>query len=537
VTQGPPLGLDVSNVVKSFGRNLVLKDVSLSLGRGQVHAVIGGNGSGRSTLVKIMAGAYKADAGTLTLGERTLALDSITPGRANDLGLRFVHQDLALVDEMTIAENVAFVSGYQRNRLGGIQWRRNNQEVAELLEHYQLRLQPTDPVAILNPVERTMVAVARALREPTPETILVLDEPTATMSPLHSARLLSDLRRLLEMGVTIALITHRIREVLEYSDRVTCLRDGRVILDDPVSSLRHVDLVRAITGSEVDVMQRAKGDARPSPGAILARTQLPSITGGATEVVIRAGEIVGFAGLAGSGRTRALGGLFGLGGLTALSLSPDPAKGEPQRSSSPTRRARWRRAPRALEGRASPASPSEAVRNGVGYVPEYRVTEALFADRSIMDNVVAPVENRYWRGFMRSAAQRRDAAEMCRSCRVDLADVRDPIAVLSGGNQQKAILARWMLARPQLLLLDEPTQGVDVGGRAQIHTLIDEQARAGLGVVMTSSDLEEICVLCDRVLVLVEGKVAAELIGPQISAEAIESLAQDTVGVELQGVP
>ena len=515
MTAEPSLGLELSHVAKSFGRNIVLNDVSIGFERGQVHALIGGNGSGKSTLVKILAGVYKADAGSLMRGDRAIALDSMTPGLASDLGLRFVHQDLALVDEMTIAENVAFVGGYERNRVGGIHWRRNHEEVARLLERYQLRLRPTDRISDLNPPERTMVAVARALREPTPHTVLVLDEPTATMPPSQSARLLTDLRRLLDAGVTIALITHRIREVLEYSDRVTCLRDGQVVVDDPVRCFQYAHLVSAISGSNVDLefVRRATRDVGQSPGAILASTRLPTTTGDTTELAIRAGEIVGFAGLVGSGRTRALGGLFGLSGLAEQQPVDSPVS---NRS-------------------AAPRSPREAVRSGVGYVPEHRVAEALFADRSITDNVVAPVEHSYWRGFTRSAAKRRDAAEVCRKCRVDLVDVRDPIAVLSGGNQQKAILARWMLARPRLLLLDEPTQGVDVGGRAQIHMLIDEQVRAGLAVVMTSSDLEEICSLCDRVLVLVQGRVAAELIGKQISAEAIESIAQDAACPEQPG--
>lgn len=489
--------LEVTELVKSFGSHLVLDGVGLELRGGEIHALLGGNGSGKSTLVKILAGVHQADAGTLRRGERTLHLAHSSPAGARELGLRFVHQDLGLVEEMTIAENLALSRGYPRTVVGGINWGKVNREAARLLEPIGLGwLGPATRVHDLNPPQRSLVAVVRALADAAPGTTLLLDEPTATMPPAASAQLLETVRSILSGDVAVMLVTHRIGEVLRYCDRLSCLRDGRAIVaGEPTSAYTPDDVVGLISPDAKRTAVRRATTAGRIGAEVVARVTVPAAGGGEVEIAVRAGEILGIAGLVGSGRTRTLGRFFGLG-----------------------------RKPHA----DAPRDPFRAVRHGVGYVPEHRATHGAFGDLSIAANVVAPVEGRYWRGWMSKRRQRRDAEATCAQCFVEMQRVDDPITVLSGGNQQKVMMARWMLARSHLLLLDEPTQGVDVGGRAQLHRLIQQRASGGVAVIVSSSDLEEITTLCDRVVVLTHGLVAGELSGGDIDPATIEGIAQNT---------
>lgn len=490
-------GLSVRAVSKSFGTSRVLDGVDLDVAAGQVHGLLGGNGSGKSTLIKILAGVHSADAGTLEHQGEIISATDLTPRTAARLGLRFVHQDLAVVSDLSVAENLSLGRGYPRTRLGGIAWPEVNARAGALLDRYGLELDCTRALATLSPPQRTMIAVIRALYDAAADSVLILDEPTATMARAQSVELLGMVRRLAEGGRSVVFVSHRISEVLQFTDAVTCLRDGRVVESCPSSGLGHEDVVALIAGSSgnqpaprVGVNQARSTDA---VGPVVARFTVPDARDRKPlEVGVQAGEIVGLAGLVGSGRSRTLRGLYGLG---------DP------------------RAANAV------ASPHAAVRQGVAYVPEHRATDAVFADQSLVTNIVAPRQASYWRGVMRNSAQRRDATRVADECKVQAGAMSRPISSLSGGNQQKAVLARWLLTRPRLLLLDEPTQGVDVAGRAQIHELIRAQVASGMAVLMTSSDFEEITELCDRVLVLAHGHAVGELTGAQVSVERIAELA------------
>lgn len=492
--------LSVRAVSKAFGTSPVLDTVDLDAAAGQVHGLLGGNGSGKSTLIKILAGVHTADAGTVSHGGQIVAAADLTPRTAARLGLRFVHQDLAVVSELSVAENLALGRGYPRTRLGSIGWREVNARARTLLQRYGLEVECTRALATLSPSQRTMVAVIRALHDAAADSVLVLDEPTATMPRAQSIELLGMIRRLAASGRAVVFVSHRISEVLQFTDTVTCLRDGRVVDCRPTSGLGHEDVVALIAGgaagqsapSQRSVHTRTTDLVRP----VVARFTVPDARDGhGVEVTARAGEIVGLAGLVGSGRSRILRGLYGLGDTRDAGTA---------------------------------ASPHAAVRQGVAYVPEHRTTDALFAGHSLVTNIVAARQGSYWRGVMRNSAQRRDAAHVARECKVQAAAMSMPISSLSGGNQQKAVLARWLLTRPRLLLLDEPTQGVDVAGRAQIHELIRAQVENGMAVLMTSSDLEEIAELCGRVLVLADGHAIGELAGAQVSVERMTKLAHHT---------
>jgi len=482
--------LSVRGVSKSFGATQVLKNVSLEVTGGQVHGLFGGNGSGKSTLIKVLAGVHAADSGSVSHAGHTIRAEMLSPKASVRLGLRFVHQDLAVVAAMSVAENLALVRGYPRTRLGGIDWRRVNSQCAEVLERFGLSVAPTSPLGDLTPPQRTMVAVIRALHGAGVNSVLVLDEPTATMPPDQSRELLGLIRQLAAEGRSVIFVSHRLGEVLEFTDALTCLRDGRVVASRPTEGLTHDDLVDLITGTSVATADQRPRPVHPAATGVVTRLRIPASDGRELELPVRAGEVVGLAGLVGSGRTRTLGRLYGLGADAH-----------------------------------TPGSPHAAVRQGIAYVPEHRALDGIFGDRSITTNVVAAHEGKYWRGWMRNRAQRRDAAGYARRCQVQTAHMSLPISALSGGNQQKTVLARWLLTKPRLLLLDEPTQGVDVAGRTQIHELLRQQVDGGMAVVLTSSDFEEMAALCDRVVVLVRGRWAAELAGPEVTAERMGQLA------------
>jgi ribose transport system ATP-binding protein len=496
-----PAPLSVRALSKSFGTIPVLDRVDVEVAAGQVHGLLGGNGSGKSTLIKILAGVHAADAGTVSHGDEMVSAADLTPRTAARLGLRFVHQDLAVIAELSVAENLSLGRGYPRSRLGGIDWRAVNARAEVVLRRYGLHIDPDQALATLSPSQRTMVAVIRALHDAADDSVLILDEPTATMARAESAELLGMIRRLADSGRAVVFVSHRIHEVLQYTDTLTCLRDGRVVKTRPTAGLDHDDVVALIAGSAPGQPAASHREGRrraadATDSSVVARFHVPAAEGGdQVEVSVRAGEIVGLAGLVGSGRSRTLRALYGLGDTRDTNTA---------------------------------ASPHAAVRRGIAYVPEHRATDALFADHSLVTNIVAARQASYWRGLMRNSAQRRDACNAARDCKVQAAAMSMPISSLSGGNQQKAVLARWLLTHPRLLLLDEPTQGVDVAGRAQIHELIDAQVAHGMAVLMTSSDFEEITELCDRVLVLAHGLAVGELHGNEVSVERMTQLAHSS---------
>ncbi|GII64869.1 ABC transporter ATP-binding protein [Sphaerisporangium krabiense] len=492
--------LRVEDVRKAYGAVAVLKGVSLTLRAGRVHALAGGNGSGKSTLIKVLAGIEQADAGTVRGPGRSAAdLAGLTPAAAGRAGLRFVHQDLGLVLGMTVAENFALSRGFP-TRLGAVSWSRLRRATAAALERLDLSIDPGVRVASLRPAERTMVAIARALADDEPGQVLVLDEPTASL-PHHEVDVLLDaLARRAAAGQAILYVSHRPAEVLSLAHHVTVLRDGVVAESRPTADLDRLRLAELIAGRSVEALYPRRA-AAAGPAATPERpvVQVRGLCAGPLREVgleAHAGEIVGVAGLLGSGRSTLLRSLFG-------AVAP--------RSGSIL-----------IDGRPLPPSVPAAIRAGVALVPEDRHGDALFGEFSVVRNTTIATLDRHVRwSWLRPSSERAAARGAVAGFGITAAAVGQPITRLSGGNQQKVVLARWLERAPRVLLLDEPTQGVDVMARADIYQRLRTVAASGAAVVVASSDVEELAHLCDRVVVLRAGRVTAHLRGAEVAIPAI----------------
>ena len=514
----PRVALAAGGLMKTFGGAAALSGVDLAVEQGTIHALLGGNGSGKSTLIKCLAGVYQADSGEITVHGEAVTARHMTPRRARTAGLRFVHQDLGLFDSLTVAENFALDSGFPVTALRGIRWRELQDHVNGLLDAYSITARATDPLGSLRPSQKTMVAVARALADQQDsEYTLLLDEPTAALPEDESRELMAALRSRADHGQTIVLVTHRFREIAEVADHVTVFRDGLVAGRGPVADMDTPAIVAMMSGpgraaaagnpadplpasanqdsvNQDNATQRStnhdRADAlRAAPAAVpvfegrnLSRPPLAGV-----DLQVAPGEIVGLAGLAGAGRSTVLRSIFGDGPLQSGSMQ---LAGAPH----------------------APASPAEAVRAGVAFVPENRHRDAAFLDLAVRENASATVIGRYWRRFvMNRGLERRETERLIADHSVRTDGTEIPIGRLSGGNQQKVVLARWLRRNPRLLLLDEPTQGVDVMSRADIYRSLRAIAAGGCGVLVASSDVDELAELCDRVLVLADGRITAEL--------------------------
>lgn len=469
--------------------------------RGTVHALLGGNGSGKSTTIKILAGVYPADSGRLEIFGERYDLGSYTPATAQQAGLRFVHQDLGLFEDLSIEENFALDTGYPR-RGPRIDWRGLRNRVRGLLADYGLDVDPRAPIRTLRPSDRTMVAIARALQEQDAEQqlILVLDEPTARLAAHESELLLERVRRRAELGQTVLIVSHRLREVLAVSDDFTIYRDGRVVGELIDESPTEDRLIEIMAGRSVQAL-RPTGEM-----AHTERTPVFSVTGlrggpvRGIDFTVHRGEILGLAGLVGSGRSSVLKMIFGEHAPESGSMMLDGAP-------------------------YAPDDIGEAMESGVALVPEDRVREAAFMDQTISDNLaLATLAENWSRGFMPRAKERADADDLIREFGVKASSADALFSSMSGGNQQKVVMARWMQRGPKLLLLDEPTQGVDVMSRADLYAGIRRAAADGCAVLVASSDLGEIHALCDRTLVLSRGRISDDVAAGDLDVDALTSL-------------
>jgi ribose transport system ATP-binding protein len=516
--------LRVSGLSKRFGATVALDRAELALRHGTVHALVGGNGCGKSTTIKVLAGVHRADAGTIEVAGQTWTADDYDPRAGRAAGLRFVHQDLGLFPELSIAENFALDAGYPTGAGRRISWRALRRRVAGLLENYEVAADPRTPVAALRPAQRTLVAIARALQDEDGDQrlILVLDEPTATLPQHESHVLLQAIRRRADKGQTVLVVSHRMPEVLSVCDDFTVFRDGRTVATLAGERPTERQLVDLMTGSVLahtieqtttaDAIAGTADDAAPTPPPVPAAAgdvvlDVRGLCGGplrGVDLQVRRGEVVGVAGLVGSGRTSLLKTVFGE--HVPVSGTVRVGSGGRDRSATPARMAA-----------------------GVAYVPEDRGGEAAFADLTLRENLSATVVSRYWRPWgMARRRERADAEGLVRTYGIKAASTELPFTSLSGGNQQKAVLARWLRRDPTLLLLDEPTQGVDVMSRSDIYRVVRDTAARGCAVVVASSDLLELCVLCDRVLVLQDGVVATEVSGAELTVDRLTELTQST---------
>ncbi|MFC0226751.1 sugar ABC transporter ATP-binding protein [Serratia aquatilis] len=487
--------LEMQNIAKSFGQFYALKGVNLTVYRGEIHALMGENGAGKSTLMKILAGAYTASNGEIFIDGQPFAIKG--PKDALAAGITLIYQEMNLAPNLTVAENIFLGSELQR---GGLVKRHQMQEEAQkVIDRLGAQFSASDRVMRLTIAEQQQVEIARALHRNS--RILVMDEPTAALSSRETQRLFELIKRLRDEGMAIIYISHRMAEVYELSDRVSVLRDGQYVGSLTRDNLSASELVRMMVGRPLsDLFNKEHGIA---VGA--ARLALHNLTDGKkvkpVSLQVCSGEIVALAGLVGAGRSELAQLIFGVRNATAGTVEVDGKS-------------------------TNIRSPRDAIALGIGFLTENRKEQGLFLDLAAHENIVmATIERDASYGLLN-----RRKAQTISSDAIALLNIRVPHAQvraggLSGGNQQKLLISRWVAIGPRILILDEPTRGVDVGAKSEIYRIMSQMAQQGVAILMISSELPEVVGMSDRVYVMREGSIAGELAGVDITQENIMTLA------------
>lgn len=484
--------LQLTAVEKSFPGVRALRPLDLELAPGRVLGVVGENGAGKSTLIKVLSGVHRPDAGEIRWLGKPVRFRS--PGDAFEAGIATIHQELAYFGRLSVAENLCLGEAWPRYRWGGVSWRKLHEEARRRLDRFGLRVETTRRFETLSTAEKQEVAMARALSRES--RMLILDEPTASLTEREVDRLFSHLRRLREIGVALIYISHRLDEIVALTDEVIVLRDGEKVAAYPTGETDAPSLVRDMVGRTVEGAfpdTRSTSAARDVPGPVALEVEGLTRKGLFHDVSfqVRRGEVLGLAGLVGAGRSEVARAIYGLYRADRGSMR---LSGEP-----------W-----------APSGPRDALRAGLVYLPEERKRQALVMDHDVGESIGIGFTNLLTRlGVIPRRLERSRLEAALQKHGVRATGLAQEIGTLSGGNQQKAVLARWLERGPEVLLLDEPTRGVDVAAKAEIHALIDSLAAAGKAVVMISSDLPEVLGMSDRVLVLSEGTVVKELTGKE----------------------
>ncbi|MEV4107145.1 sugar ABC transporter ATP-binding protein [Nonomuraea sp. NPDC049695] len=472
--------LVMKGIVKQFPGVRALDGVDLDVQAGEVHCLLGQNGAGKSTLIKVLAGVHQPDEGTISFNEREVRPSS--PIDAIRLGFATIYQELDLVDGLSVAENIFL--GHEHARFGFVNRaaaRRAAREVLERLGHPEIR--PSAEVGRLSPAAKQVVSMARALSHDA--RLIIMDEPSAALAHDEVANLFRIIRELTAQGVAVVYISHRLEEIREIGDRVTVLKDGRTVaVGLPARDTPTAEIVSLMTGRNVEYVFPPRAERSLGEEVLRAENlSSPGVFSGVS-FSVRAGEIVGLAGLVGSGRSEILEAVYGA----------RPSSGRVLLDGQPVRR-----------------SVVGTVRRGMGLAPEERKAQALLLDQSVTANITLGSLPGFARfGWIDRKRERSEAKRLSEMLDIRPPDPERPIRTLSGGNQQKAVLARWLLGGRKLLLLDEPTRGVDVGARAELYAVIRDLAERGIGVLLVSSEVPEVLGLADRVLVLREGTVIHE---------------------------
>jgi rhamnose transport system ATP-binding protein len=472
-----------------------LRGVDFDLFGGEVHALLGENGAGKSTLIKVVTGAHSPDAGTLTIDGR--AFGSLDPAAARHLGIACIYQQPALFPDLTVAENIGLRLEESRS-FRRVKWRERERRATELLERVGAEILPSAEARSLSMPEQQLVEIACALGAGA--RILVMDEPTASLTRTEQERLFTVVRELRAAGTGVVYISHRLEEIFALADRVTVLRDGASVGTRAVGEIDEAGLIRMMVGREVS--QLYPPSESKAGEVVLSLEGVGCSASGVSGVSleVRAGEVVGLSGLVGAGRTELARILFG---VTPADSGVIRLRGE----------------------RVAIGSPAEAIALGIAYVPEDRRKHGVILEMPIEQNTTMAVHRSLFPGgLLRAGRERSLANEFIKSLAIRTSGPSAPAGSLSGGNQQKVSLARWMATKPELMILDEPTQGVDVGAKSEIHKIVRRMAREGMAVIMISSDLTEILGMSDRIGVMREGRLVAMLPGKS-EAQAVMAAA------------
>lgn len=486
--------LQMSGIYKSFPGVKALQDVSFQLRKGEIHALMGENGAGKSTLIKVLTGVYSKDAGDIRIENQIVQIHS--PQAAQNAGISTVYQEISLCPNLSVAENIYIGRGKGQK----VSWREMNRKAGQLLDSLGIGVKPTQQLASCSIAVQQMVAIARAVDMDC--RVLILDEPTSSLDESEVEKLFGLMRDLKARGVGIIFVTHFLDQVYEVCDRITVLRDGKLVGEFAIAELPRVQLVSKMLGKELDDMADIKNDIPvfkdDGKAPVYEAFGLCSTEGIAPfDFYIRSGEVNGFTGLLGSGRSESVRAIFGADKVTSGQIR--------------------------MNGKSVKISkPIDAMKQGIAYLPEDRKRDGIIGDLSVKDNIILAlqVKTGFFKPFSKAQANK-FAEEYIKLLEVKTASVNTPIKSLSGGNQQKVILGRWLLTHPKYLILDEPTRGIDVGTKIEIQKLVLKLAAEGMSVTFISSETDEMLRTCSRLLVMRDRRLVGELTGDQLTQNTI----------------
>lgn len=488
--------IEMKEISKSFGSNAVLKGVDLTITGGQIHALMGENGAGKSTLMNILTGLHQKDGGQILIDGTEKYFSN--PKEAEEFGISFIHQELNTWPEMTVLDNL-FLGKEVKNKFGLVDTKKMTQEAKDAFAQLGIHIDLNKELSQLSVGQQQMIEITKSLM--TNAKVLIMDEPTAALSEKEIANLFTIINRLKKSDVGIVYISHRMEEIFQISDEITVMRDGLSIDTVPTDQTNVDEVVRKMVGREIS-------DYYPEKNAeigevVFTVNNLSSANGDYQDISfsVKSGEIVGFSGLMGAGRTEIMRGIYGIDKIESGNLL--------------------------LEGKEKKIhSPAQSIANGIGFLTEDRKEEGLILDFSIEDNISLPTLQEFVKhGFIDKKTEDDFSELLMKRLLIKAQSTQDVVGDLSGGNQQKVVLAKWIGIGPKVLILDEPTRGVDVGAKREIYQLMNELAERGVAIIMVSSDLPEILGVSDRVIVIHEGHIAGELLKQEATQEKIMTLA------------
>ncbi|MCR4779863.1 MAG: sugar ABC transporter ATP-binding protein [Ruminiclostridium sp.] len=488
--------LEMRGIYKSFPGVKALQNVDFTLREGEIHALMGENGAGKSTLIKVLTGVHVKDEGEIFIKGHDGAVQIRSPQEAQRVGISTVYQEITLCPNLSVAENI-FIG---RGSGAGVNWREMNKKAGQLLDSLGIAVKPTQQLASCSIAVQQMIAIARAVDMEC--SVLILDEPTSSLDESEVAKLFGLMRQLKGRGVGIIFVTHFLDQVYEVCDRITVLRDGQLVGEYEIENLPRVQLVSKMLGKELDDMADIKNDIpvfkEDGEAPVYEAEQLCSTEGiKPFNFNIRRGEVNGFTGLLGSGRSECVRAIYGADTVTSGTVKME---GKPVKIT----------------------KPKNAMKNGIAYLPEDRKRDGIVGDLSVRENIILAlqVKTGFFRPFSKAKATE-FAEEYIKLLDIKTASVNTPIKSLSGGNQQKVILARWLLTHPKYLILDEPTRGIDVGTKVDIQKLVLKLASEGMSITFISSETDEMLRTCSRLLVMRDRKLVGELTGDQLTQNTI----------------
>ncbi|MDZ4764093.1 MAG: sugar ABC transporter ATP-binding protein [Chloroflexota bacterium] len=495
----PDIILDMDRISKAYAGVPALREVSFSCRRGQVHALVGENGAGKSTLIKILGGAVQADSGDITFKGRRFT--HLTPRLSLALGISIIYQELALSPYLNVAENIFL--GREPNRGGVIQTRKLRDQAAELLDRLHVQIDLDAPVNELTVATQQMVEICKALSRQAD--LIVMDEPSAILVGQELEQLFVTIKSLAAQGVTIVYISHRLDEVFQIADTITVLKDGAVVDSRPRTDLAHRELVQMMVGRPLEEVYPTPSGQRGEPVLVvdhISNTRLKDIS-----LTLHAGETLGIAGMVGSGRTELARAIFGADPISSGRIA---INGEP----------------------VVHPSPAQAIRSGLALIPEDRKTQGLFTALPIRHNLTLPILSRLTRnGILQSKRETQVVEDAQKQLSISMASADQEAQYLSGGNQQKVVLAKWLETRPRVIIMDEPTRGIDIGAKFEIYQLMRRLNEQGVAILMISSELPEILGMSDRIIVMRDGQIVGEL--PRETATEQAIIERATSGLEV----